>query len=372
MILIIYQIIIINISLYHYLFGIIISLIISFMSYRFIEKPFRNKSKIKLSLLVKIILIMYLFLTSYSLIFINFKGIDSRFNKNILSIYNSKDNYGSRLSECSLYGKNINNFCIRGSKIEPSTILLGDSHASILAHSFEKVFKIENKSFVQFTYDGCPPALNLKISMRKDFKCDYFYSSVLKYLENNPNIKNVIIVARWPIIISGKRFNNELGGIESGTFHKIIPIKKNNLLLSEVERKNIIKHEIKEYLKKIIKLDKQIILMYPIPENGWNVPKTYARYLRFHGEIKDNLFIKYKTFENRTEESNLLLDEISEMESLKKIIQIKPSEHLCKSDINKKCIAFYKNKVLYYDDDHLNIIGADFLIDKISDQIFFD
>ena len=366
------KIFIINISFYHYFFGIIISIIISFLSYRFIEKPFRNKVKIKLLLFLKITFGLYVILILYTSIFIKFNGIENRFNKNIISIYNSKNNFDLRISECSLYEKNINDYCIRGADIEPSTVLLGDSHAAILAKSIEKVYKKKNKSFVQLTYDGCPPALNLQIYKGKNFKCELFYSNVLKYLENNSNIKNVIIAARWPILIDGKRFKNELGGIEGGDFHKIIPTINNQLLLDEPKRKNIIKKEISKYIKNIIELEKKIILIYPIPVNGWNVPKTYARYLHFYGEISDDLFIKYTTFQKRTEEASLFLDELSKVDLLNKIIKIKPADYFCNNKVKNKCIAYYKGKLLYFDDDHLSLSGSDFLIENISNEITFD
>ena len=366
------KIFIIEISFYHYLFGIIISLIISFFSYMFIEKPFRDNTKIKLSLFLKIIFSLYIILISYTLIFIKFNGLKHRFNKKILSIYNSKDNFDLRILECSLNGKNINDHCIRGSDAVPNTVLLGDSHAATLANSIEKVYKKKNKSFVQLTYDGCPPALNLEIYKSKNYKCELFYSDVLRYLEDNSNIENVIIAARWPILIDGKRFNNDLGGIESGNFHKVIPIKKNQLLINETQRKNIIKSEIKKYIKKILQLEKKILLIYPIPENGWNVPKTYARYLKFYGEISEDLFISYNTFQKRTAESSSFLDELSKIDFQNRIIKIKPDDYFCNNIVKNKCIAYYEGKILYFDDDHLSLFGSDFLIDNISNELIFD
>ena len=369
---IIEKIFIIDISFYYYFFGIIISIIISFLSYKFIEKPFRNKTQIKLSLFLKIVFSLYIILILYTLIFIKSNGMEHRFSANVISIYNSKNNFDTRILECSLYGKNTNNYCIRGADVTPNTVLLGDSHAAILAKSIEKIYKKKNKSFAQLTYDGCPPALNLQIFKAKNFKCELFYADALKYLKDNPNIKNVIIAARWPTLIDGERFNNQLGGIESGDFHKVVPIISNQLLLDETKRKSIIKSEISKYIKEIINLDKKIILIYSIPENGWNVPKTYARYLKFYGEISNNLFIRETTFKKRTQESSLFLDELSKIDPQNKIIRVKPEDYFCNSKVKKKCIAYYDGKILYFDDDHLSIFGSDFLIEKISNKIMFE
>ena len=119
-------------------------------------------------------------------------------------------------------------------------------------------------------------------------------------------------------------------------------------------------------------MEKKILLIYPIPENGWNVPKTYARYLKFYGEISEDLFISYNTFQKRTAESSSFLDELSKIDFQNRIIKIKPDDYFCNNIVKNKCIAYYEGKILYFDDDHLSLFGSDFLIDNISNELIFD
>lgn len=112
----------------------------------------------------------------------------------------------------------------------------------------------------------------------------------------------------------------------------------------------------------------KIILIYPIPEVGWNVPNEILK--RFIFEKKDFIVdnyvtTSYDTFKKRTESSFKLLDTIQGQ----KILRIYPHELFCDNLISDRCISHDDDEIFYSDDDHLSEIGAKMLNNLIISSV---
>ena len=120
----------------------------------------------------------------------------------------------------------------------------------------------------------------------------------------------------------------------------------------------------KYYIHKTIELflsnNNFVVLVYPIPEQGWDVYELY-----FNKTIawKDDLGYPTKIFK-RVTSSYLVLDEINS----KKVYKVIPEYIFCDTFIENQCAAKYKIR-FYLDDDHLSLAGQELVSQKIIEQI---
>ena len=118
--------------------------------------------------------------------------------------------------------------------------------------------------------------------------------------------------------------------------------------------------------------DHKIILIYPIPEVGWEFPsKLYKAIPKEVNLIKDYLIPKnyittsYKVYKNRTKSSFELLDSIKG----DNIYRVYPHSLFCDTIIKDRCVTHDKNYLFYRDDDHPSLKGAEMINDLITKEI---
>ncbi len=116
----------------------------------------------------------------------------------------------------------------------------------------------------------------------------------------------------------------------------------------------------------VISRKKTVILVYPIPEVGWNVP-AYAARLKAHSVGSTNdLTTSHQLFIERNKRAYEALDDIGEHPNL---IRIKPENILCNTYVKGRCVAQIDGVPLYSDDDHLSNAGARLVVNEIMRYI---
>jgi hypothetical protein len=168
-------------------------------------------------------------------------------------------------------------------------------------------------------------------------------------------------MARLPVIFSEKYFDNNKGGVEN--FNG----QNNNFGMSFIydteikNKKDLIKNSIIDLAN-----NNKIILIYPVPEVGWNVQKLVSdnntlfipdkrKYLKL---LYNNYFLDYQVYKKRHEESNLFLESFTH----KNIFKMRTEEIFCEK---KKCYIFKNNRILFYDTNHLSDYGTTLVNSKL-------
>ena len=101
-----------------------------------------------------------------------------------------------------------------------------------------------------------------------------------------------------------------------------------------------------------------IILIYPIPTQGWNVPELF-----FYKDLPTNATVSYPSevwFERQKEAVNFL-DSLN----LQNVIRIYPSDMFCKNIVEGACVGAINGNIYYSDDDHLSLKGSRFISNEI-------
>lgn len=345
------------------------SILLGFISWRFIEAPFRNRSKIQINNIIYFgILITILFIT-VGLIGNHERGFATR---NVELNKASKDMFvfEKNVKECWGLFENtptIKSACILGEKNNtPIFALLGDSHAGIFINELNDRAKSKSISGVNYSYRSCLPINNVYPKNDKSsgaLTCSKIKNSFFQSLNNDKQIPNIVIIsARWNGNLRAKGFDNKEGGVEGDT--------KNFEYYYDIDStsySNSISINIKNSIEQIINSGRKVILIYPIPEMGWDVSLRLSKIIMKNGSLEpSDGSISYNVY---TEDSKKAFNTLDSIGSYPNLIRVRPDLLFCNTFIKERCIAHISGTPIYFDSNHLSDYGASILIDKIMENI---
>ena len=133
---------------------------------------------------------------------------------------------------------------------------------------------------------------------------------------------------------------------------------------------NSIETSFKSEISKL-SLNNKVILVYPIPEVGWNVEQKLLNASQKKLIFKKNYFkedfitTSYEVYKDRTQSSFKLLDSIQGVN----IHRVYPHTLFCNTIIKSRCITHDDKNIFYSDDDHPSTKGAEKINDLILQEI---
>tara|TARA_X000000368_G_C23052034_1_gene721902 strand:+ start:86 stop:2008 length:1923 start_codon:yes stop_codon:yes gene_type:complete len=323
-------------NIYWKLLGLIFSVIISLISYKYIELKF-NKYKTNKKFTTSLALIVILIFVT-SLAISNSNGIPSRFNNDvIIASKQSKNKYDlNKNKNCKYFKKYEQDLCIYGGYDKPGLVLYGDSHASTVISSLS-LSKNEN---VIFFINQCPIIFDSKLkSKTSSTKCNEFHNDFRQFIKNN-NLP-ILVVSRFAAQIYGP---NESKSKDYGL--EYADISENELNMTDEEL----------YLSKLDKTlcsisdNNSLYVLEPIPEIGIDVPLTISRKL-FLG-MDPSTGISLSNYKKRNIK---IINQLNKSKNNCNFKTIETSKYLCSSD--NFCKANEGKMPLYFDDDHLSEYG---------------
>ena len=222
-------------------------------------------------------------------------------------------------------------------------IVIGDSHAMAITGSVTHT--LSGYQVLDWTQSGCPTIENIKSNGKKPSRCSDFLS---------PRLSNVSQYAGIPILVAN-RFSAHLIGANEYSHQTAVPqlyFKKNYTEFSEDYTAEIYQG----YRKTLCTLAETnpVYILKPTPELKLNVPNIMGRALLVKGQEK-RLSISLDEYKNRHRVALNLLDELA---STCNITLLDPVPYLCDAE---RCYGDLDGLPIFYDDDHLNLGGADLL-----------
>ena len=352
-------------SIYIKILSIIACIIISIFSFYYVEKPFRDKNKVSLKKLFFIFFGSILLLLLLCLYTIKTHGIKNRlpkiFQTELENIHKIELNKYSNLQD---------------------VVVIGDSHADALMYHLYHDLKKNNFNLISFKTRYYIKNFNLVgYISKKNYKEDKPKPIDKEFIKDNDKIdlflkekSNLIIVLhhRWALRVLGVNFDNEEGyrdykRDEDKFYDYLEPIDTSTSF--QEERIKFIKEGSISQINNIINQGHKLILIYPVPEMGFNLPKL------IHQEyIKKNLFnnnkykledliytSSYDVFKKRNKEVFEILDSVQSPN----IYRVYPHSHFCDKQIKNRCVANDKEHLFYFDGDHLSLYASKFVVNDI-------
>jgi len=341
-------------------FLILIILILSIITYLFIEKPSRNKDyKFKIIFLNIIFAYSLLIAVNYFIL----KKIPLYFEDKIVTQFktNLKD------TNCIITNKSYLRCSLNYAENKKKIYLMGDSHIDyirtdlknrLIKKKFEVNIITDDLCMFFREFDG----VNKKTKKKSNCK---FYNLVEEIFIKKNSI--FIFGGRLPMHMHGSFFNNTEGGIEvedEGYIRKWVSRGKYDSL----------NDSFRESFDKILKLssNNDVILIYPIPEVGWNVRQklmnSAPRKLSFNRTdyIPEKwLTTSYEVYKNRSKSSFELLDSIQG----DNVYRVYPHKLFCNTVVKDRCITHDDKYVYYHDNNHPSLKGAEMINNLIMKHV---
>jgi len=353
-------------SLYDKLGWVSLAFLLSILTYFFIEKPFRKKNFIStksftVSLIVAVITIITI---NSTVIYTN--GFPSR----LPPIFSNLETNVLKSRACE---KPFN--CTINKGGGDTVFLIGDSHMMPLEKPLAAITEQRSFELITLNKSVCQYILNLHRARKKTYEPNKYCTSKFQQKRRQILLSKesalVIIGGRLPLILEEDRFNNMEGGYE-GEMSDILQNNENSLITKR-SRNEAIFREYKKTVTELLEHGHKVVLIYPVPEVGVDVPKTLLKPLmgmdfsNISNYLSKNLITtSYAVYLERTRSSFALFDGIKH----KNIYRIYPDKIFCNSIVKNRCVTHNNKNSYYRDDNHLSGIGAKLLIDKIVETAF--
>jgi len=348
------------------LFMSLISIGLGYLSWRFVERPFRNKNKFSrrcvfLSSAVGLLLFMIIGLAGHFM-----DGYGFRFSPESREILRTNMSvFEDKISACwdrIESSPNIEGGCELGvTNAEPDFALIGDSHAGAVQNEISSVAKEYGLSGIGLSYRSCPPLTSVDPTDRQStsaLSCKALRNNLFSDEAIQSLPKYIVVLARWPLLIEKERYVNSDGYKESGsswvwdigsTSERGYSESMGDVIVTSLER--------------YISAGKTLVIVYPVPEMGWSVPEYLAK--AEHSKVglsNESASESYDRFLERNKNAYSVLDSVGKGGGG---INVYPEDVLCDKNVKSICHAFLNGHSLYYDDDHLSGYGAKLLSKEI-------
>ena len=330
---------------------IVLVFIISWLSYRFVETPFRNKKgmvksrKMVLALgFGSMALLALLGVLIYRNHLSNEGRIPSSANTTLSLLAASRETLAE--SPCfhlpgdeSKYG----GLCRIGnasSKVTPRFVVMGDSHTQMLIPLFDALGRGRGVQGVVFWDSGCIPVIGISPLHPKE-SCFQEVDNALSYIRDK-DIKNVFIVASWSSYV--------MGGPRGERQHRVA--EPGSMSNSPEQAQNVLQKHLSSMVQELASEGRTIYIMKQVPQQSFADPRSaFYKAIAMGKEIP----IQGISISTNAAYRQLADEAIDAVAKIPRVQAIDPSRILCEKS---GCPVRRGETLLYRDNDHVSLTGA--------------
>ncbi|WP_363347692.1 acyltransferase family protein [Methylocystis echinoides] len=347
------------------LFGLITALAV--LTWRYVETPFRNPRRFSRRAIFANAGFAAAALLGFAVIVGASGGLPNRYSPEMAALATEVDYRVPRVSEC--FGDVLSfvppeKSCVYHAQEARKVALWGDSHAAALANDLAEQLGEAHASLQQFSFSGCPPILGVHFAEIERQLCPEYNRAVFDYLKAHAEFKDIVLVARWPVYFEGFGYDNGEGGVTEGAkkYFLALPSSKGAEFYKDAGRIASVGAIFRESVDELLRMGRNVVLVYPLPEAGRDVAISFARNKLFGAAGEAPFSVSYAFFEERTHAFTEQLDLLGDNPSL---LRVRPSELFCNSLVAGRCIFERGGLPLFIDDNHLNKHGATLVAKQI-------
>lgn len=317
---------------------------VSWLSWRYVERPFRNRTAMPWSRLAGILAggsVMAGAISIVSIVSFGFPGRLGEPARLALAAAGDVDPLripcedGTRTAQCRF-----------GDPKAPITYaIIGDSHAAAIRPAVEASAIMDASAGTLYWRPACPLLEGAAIANHPDRDgCTEYKQRMWQEIERNPRLETIILAGRWPYQIIGTE-------PESGGANRTYLIDDATLRASIDESRRVFERSLDRTLVRLHKLGRRVVIIGSIPEPGYDVPHNVAAALHFGRPAAAG--ISRDVVQSRMTEADTLLATIAKRHP--DVLFLPIWQTICGKDA---CPVERGGVPIYYDDDHLSHRGA--------------
>jgi peptidoglycan/LPS O-acetylase OafA/YrhL len=295
------------------------SVIAAILSWRFVERPFRDSQAVPARTIFRFTSATMLLLCGLSLALLAAGPWPSRFAPTVLAQAAGRDDISPERKRCHDTFARRATPCVLGAPVPPDAMLWGDSHGVELAYALAEEAKAKGSSLIERTTSSCPPVLGYDAP--KDVRCAAANRAAFAALQADPAVRRVYLAAFWA----------------NGDFDDPAFAAKLDRTIAAIRAEG-----------------REVVLIGPVPPQPFDVPRRLAHLARAgqvaQAEGVTRLWVDARTVHLRT---------LFARWQARGVRLIDPVAALCDA---RHCAIERAGKPLYFDSHHLSVAGARLVI----------
>lgn len=346
------------------LIAVAVSVLIAWMSYAFIERPFRarppygftGKAIFALSGTMLLAMVMIAGVLHVA------NGVPSRLTPLETEIAAVSQDRNPDRGECQGRLPEKGLCAVGGPTVDGESIdflFWGDSHAEAMKSGLDLAAQAAGQSGLFVGIDACLPIKQLRRQPEARW-CTEMSHSVWAFLEERTDISLVILSARWVLSVEGSRYRQEAGSpviLEWSGHADARPDKIDNASLVEAG--------LIATVLELVASGREVVILGQVPEVGWDVPNVLAR-----GEMLGWLYgppkLTEADLEARAATTEEILARVAATNSAVRYLRL--SDIFC---ADGTCSVVDEGGLpLYADDDHISRGTAERLLPERLSEIW--
>ncbi len=297
--------------------AIAVSFVLAALSWRTVERPFRNSQWVPQARLFKLAGVAAASIVVVSIAGVAARGWPQRFAPEVLALDAASKGVSPRRDACHRQQDDPPGIppCRFGADVPPAALLWGDSHGVEMSYALGELARVRGQSLVSETTSDCTPVLGL-VSLGD--ACAARNREVVSYLDAHPGIRTLFIVGFW-----ANPANQRRPGLPQALAATIARLRTGG---------------------------RTVVLLGGVPMQAWPVPRHLA-HLEQRGVLSEPDGV---TLAEHTAMTRYLAPTLAGLRA-DGVTVVEPSDLLCRSG---RCDVYRGGQVLYFDRHHLSVAGA--------------
>ncbi len=321
---------------------ILIVFVLSYLSWEFVEKPFRYKSVFNRRKVFSLAIVWSVVFLAVGTSGILASGYKFRYASAVNELadtaeispkrgqcHTSGAGYKSPEESCSYFAEDV------------KWAVLGDSHGVELAYALSRELEKEEIGLKHFTFSSCAPEILFR---RSTIGCASWLNGATEWLGANSNTTDVVLAFY--------HLSYENMDLAIGMENREV-----------AERIRLYYESFEALVQKLRRAGKNVYIVLPIPRMEKHIDKYVYPRLSFIGTLRNEsqlIGIAASNYFNEAGSSRKYLTEIAQKTGA---VLIDPSQSLCDESV---CHGISENKLNYFDQHHLSVHGAEKVVEQFS------
>lgn len=343
------------------------SLLVAWASWKWIEQPFRRR-QVSLARSRPLLAIGLILVVGFALGGHLTKGYPGRMPEDVLAMLEFGSSWPPTYRNC-IGGRDEGErldpsaACIHGADVPARVAVWGDSHAAVLAQPLGEALKPYGESVRELTVGSCIPVGELKNSaLKRTEYCAVHNARMLDYLVASPDIEVVVLNGFWNSYTERRDFDTRAGWI---TTDAVIALPLDETPdMDDGARIAFIGERMRAEVGRLTTAGKDVILIYPLPQAGFDPPEELARRLWRGETLPPTLGYPAEAFYDYSKLSRSVLDAAGEGS---RIHRLDLSGAFC--TYGGMCNMVENGVPLLFNENHYSLAGSGRIIPDIANEV---